>query len=296
MRSLARYRSWMVALGVSLCPALASAEDAVRPYPACDRTPTPGDVASAKGAFEAGNGSFNEADYDRAITYWEDAYRRDCTAHPLLLNLARAYELNNQKQHAVNALQTFVARVPNSSEENQIKRRIDKLQEQIQSEAASTPPPATTTTPTPTATPAETPPPNEATPPPEAPKETASSGGLPIWPIVVAGAGLVMMTTGGIIWLGAKSELSDIEGRCPTHMNCDPADTAKGNDTNTRLNISGAFALVGMAALVGGGVWFFLENSSSSSGTGKRAPHGFTASVTPAIAPGYGGMTVAGSF
>src|SRR5882724_6811775 len=137
MRSPVRFSSWVVAAGVCLFPALASAEDAAKPYPTCDRTPTPGDVSSAKGAFDAGNGSFNEADYDRAITYWEDAYRRDCTAHPLLLNLARAYELNGLKQHAVTALQTFLARVPNSSEENQIKRRIDKLQEQIQSEAAS---------------------------------------------------------------------------------------------------------------------------------------------------------------
>jgi len=144
MRPPVRLCSWFVAAGLSLYPALAMAEDAVRPYPSCDRTPTQGDIAAAKGAFDAGNGSFNEADYDRAIVYWEDAYRRDCTAHPLLLNLARAYELNGLKHHAVNSLQTFLTRVPNSSEENQIKRRIDKLQEQIQSEAAlapATPPP-----------------------------------------------------------------------------------------------------------------------------------------------------------
>ena len=298
MRSLVRYRSWIVALGVSACPALASAEDAVRPYPTCDRTPTPGDVSAAKGAFEAGNGSFNEADYDRAITYWEDAYRRDCTAHPLLLNLARAYELNNLKQHAVNALQTFLARVPNSSEENQIKRRIDKLQEQIQSEAATAPPPtAATAAPTPTAAP-ETPPPTAATPAPETPKESAGGGGLPVWPIVVAGAGLVMFTTGGIIWLGARSDLSDIEKLCPTHRECSNDVTQRGNDANTRLNISGAVALVGAAALAGGAVWFFLDMPSGGgkSSSGKRSPRGFTASVAPAVAPGFGGMSVAGTF
>lgn len=298
MRSLVRYRSWIVALGVCACPAFASAEDAVRPYPTCDRTPTPGDVSAAKGAFEAGNGSFNEADYDRAITYWEDAYRRDCTAHPLLLNLARAYELNNQKQHAVNALQTFLARVPNSSEQNQIQRRIDKLQEQIQSEAAAAPPP-TAATATPTATPPpETPPPSENPPPAEAPKESAG-GGLPVWPLVVAGAGLVMFTTGGIIWLGARSDLSDIEKLCPSHHDCSNDVTQRGNDANTRLNISGAFALVGAAALAGGAVWFFLDmpsSSSSGSATGKRSPRGFTATVAPAVAPGFGGMAVAGTF
>src|SRR5262245_2431952 len=125
--------SWALTGTLLLCPALARAEEAaVRPYPACDKTPTDGDIAAAKGAFQAGNGSVNEADYERAITYWEDAYRRDCTAHPLLLNLARAYELNGQKRHAVNALETFVARNPGSPDEGQIKRRIEKLNEQLQ--------------------------------------------------------------------------------------------------------------------------------------------------------------------
>ena len=41
-------------------------------------------------------------DYATAITYWRDAYRRDCTAHALLLNLARAFELKGDRAEAVN--------------------------------------------------------------------------------------------------------------------------------------------------------------------------------------------------
>ena len=86
-----------------------AAEEPTR-YPECTHEASEADLTAAKAAFQAGNVSFNEADYPRAILYWEDAFRRDCTAHPLLLNLARAYELNAQKRKAVVALETYLKR------------------------------------------------------------------------------------------------------------------------------------------------------------------------------------------
>ena len=71
--------------------------------------PSDSDVTAAKGAFQAGNVSFNEADYDRAILYWEDAYRRDCTATLLLQHLGRAYEGLGNLEQAVIALRTIRA-------------------------------------------------------------------------------------------------------------------------------------------------------------------------------------------
>src|SRR5690606_19081636 len=125
--------SWM--LGVLVLASAETASAQTRPYPECSAEPTEGDIAAAKGAFQAGQASFNEADYERAITYWEDAYRRDCTAHALLLNLARAYELKGDKAQAVEALQTFLARKPESPQKDQIERRIVVLNQQIATEA-----------------------------------------------------------------------------------------------------------------------------------------------------------------
>src|SRR5690606_6759565 len=90
----------------------AFAQNGPKPYPACDREPTAAEINGAKGAYGAGQASFNEADYGRAILYWEDAFRRDCTASKLLLNLARAYELSSKKDHAVLALETYLERRP----------------------------------------------------------------------------------------------------------------------------------------------------------------------------------------
>ena len=85
-------------------PSLCQAAE-THPYPACNRQPSEADVQAAKGAFQAGNVSFNERDYDRAILYWEDAFRRDCTATLLLHNLSRAYEGKANLDQAVIALE-----------------------------------------------------------------------------------------------------------------------------------------------------------------------------------------------
>ncbi|HVU05051.1 MAG TPA: hypothetical protein VHE30_25050, partial [Polyangiaceae bacterium] len=177
MRATERFRTWSLAGFLALFPVVARAEEPVRGYPACDKTPTDGDVTAAKGAFQAGNGSFNEADYDRAINYWEDAYRRDCTAHPLLLNLARAYELNGQKRHAVMALKTFLERSPGSSDEGQIKRRVEKLDEQIRMEDQASAQPVQQPV---------TPPPPATAPPPPAAEPAPSGGKRSLVPLFVA--------------------------------------------------------------------------------------------------------------
>src|SRR5690349_1430760 len=110
--------SGLLAIGVLAFPGAALAEE-THAYVECTHEASDTDLTAAKAAFQAGNVSFNEADYPRAILYWEDAFRRDCTAHPLLLNLARAYELNGRRRDAVVSLATFLEREPNSTERAQ---------------------------------------------------------------------------------------------------------------------------------------------------------------------------------
>jgi hypothetical protein len=273
-----------------------AAEDNAQPYPTCDRTPTDGDVAAAKGAFQAGNASFNEADYDRAINYWEDAYRRDCTAHPLLLNLARAYELNGQKRKAVNALQTFLARSPGSSEEAQIKRRIEKLEEQIQNENAAPPPAATAPAPARPVPAATTPSPSETEPAPAPPVRDESQGGKrSVVPLVVAGAGGAVAIVGTVLFVTASSDVSDYEKRCP-HRQCPTTSLSdQANAARTRMTIGGVAMGVGGAAIAGGLVWYFLQEPESDAKTAV-ASHPLRARIAPSFGPGFGGLDVAGTF
>jgi tetratricopeptide (TPR) repeat protein len=299
MRFTGRFLSWAFA-GAIFCRSTfaVAADDTVQQYPACDHTPTPGDVAGAKGAFDAGQASFNEADYDRAINYWEDAYRRDCTAHVLLLNLARAYELNEQKHRAVNALQTYLARNPNSSDKSQIDRRIDKLQEQIKAETPVAPVAAAGTGPAPVApgtvpvASATTP----TTPPPSSEIAPSSGGSRSLVPLFVAGGGGAIAIVGAVLHFSAASDLNHYEQICPNRK-CSSANAdveSQANSARTRADIGGGVAFAGLGILAGGVIWYFLEKPSSPSAS--ATPRSFTARVAPAVVPGYGGLSVAGEF
>ena len=167
------------------------------------------------------------------------------------------------------------------------------------------PPPATPQTQPPKETPAATPPPATETP------EPSTGGSRPILPLIVAGTGLVMFVTGGIVWLGAQSDIKDFEKKCPGRQ-CPDKDpvtgesltpdeqnalTEEGNSIITRRDVSGVIALVGVGAMAGGVVWYFLSKpSANTNDKAKVPPRGFTAHVRPALAPGYGGLSFSGAF
>jgi hypothetical protein len=278
-------KPWLIALTIALAPVAVVAQEPAKPYEDCTREPTDGDVAAAKGAFQAGQGSFNEADYQRAITYWEDALRRDCTASALLLNLARAYELSGNKRQAVVALQTYLVREANSPQRDQIQRRIDVLNGQIAAEQPTAATAPTGTAPPPTST-GTVPPP----PPPD------SGGKKPILPLVVAGAGGAIAIVGGIMYLSAASEVSDFEEQCPGRV-CPPGVDEEGaNSARDRQQIAGGIAIAGLAIGGAGLIWYFVsEPEAEQPGTVRRLPKRRTA-FAPAVAPGFAGIAVRGSF
>ncbi|HKO51778.1 MAG TPA: hypothetical protein VJV79_28905, partial [Polyangiaceae bacterium] len=198
---------WLVGSAAAIFPALAHAEDEPKAYAECIKAPTDAETAAAKGAYQAGNASFDEADYPRAITYWEDAYRRDCTANLLLKNLARAYELYGQKRQAVVALETFLVREPNSADKEQIQRRIEVLKKQIASEKPVPVVPAQA--------------PAAATPvvaPVESTPAAGSHGGKrSIVPLFVVGGGGLLLIIGGAVYSKGAKDVNHYEELCPNH-------------------------------------------------------------------------------
>ena len=275
--------SGLVAVGALTVASSAFGAEEAHPYPECTHEASDADLTAAKAAFQAGNVSFNEADYPRAILYWEDAFRRDCSAHPLLLNLARAYELNGQKQQAVTALETFLEREPNSSESAQIQRRIEVLKKQIDAErAAAVPATAAPTTPNPGQTPASAQPAAQNTVVlSEHPKSKS------VVPLVVAGVGGAMFIVGGLVFLDAAKKVKDFEAICgPKHNQCpDGYDVGPANAAAKRETAGGVVALVGLPIMAGGIIWYLVSSSPSK-----------TATVTPAIAPGFYGVAVNSRF
>jgi tetratricopeptide (TPR) repeat protein len=261
-------------------------------FPTCDHGPSSSDLSAAKGAFQAGWVSFDEGDYARAITYWEDAFRRDCTALALLLNLARAYELSGMLERAVYALETYLERLPDSPERDSIQRRIEVLREKIAETPPSEPvaeepsPPAPTPVPEP-----PSPAPVESAPPPV---ETTER---PILPLVVSGVGAAALIGGGAVYLTARHSVNDYANECDVDgsRTCpDIATRDAANRARTRVEVGSVVALAGAAATVGGLVWYFVSPPKRSAvGAQNRRDR---VALEPSVAPGFAGVVVVGAY
>ncbi|HTM45938.1 MAG TPA: tetratricopeptide repeat protein [Polyangiaceae bacterium] len=258
-------------------------------YAPCTNKPTEGDTAAAKGAFQAGTAAYNEADYNRAIDYWEDAFHRDCTATALLLNLARAYESSGQLQHAIVALRTYNERNADSPQRDQIDRRIERLQEQLKSQPAA-PPPA--------AAPVATPPAKgEPVPAPSNKPSEAKVSPSP-WPLVIAIGGGAIALIGTAGYLKAKSDTKKYEAQCPNHQCPDDATQKKANDSRKAQKSSGAVAIAGAVIGVGGAIWYYFEvkRAARANAAAEAEESTHTMRLIPEVGPGYAGLSLDGHF
>jgi hypothetical protein len=270
--------TWLICGGLVLAPVAAVvAGDTTEAYPTCEGEPSPAQRQAAQGAFQAGSGSYQEGEYTKAIEYWRDAYRRDCTAHMLLLNLANAYERLGDRRAAVLALKTYLERQKDVTDRPMLEKRIKNLEEQIAAaEAAS-------------AKPSATPPPASSAPSPApVPTQTAATtGGKSITPWIVVGVGGVLTVVGVLTYAGGKSKVNDAEAACPDRVCADPATQNKGNDGRKQMNVGGVLTGLGLAGVAGGLVWHFAFDKPGTPSTGW---------LEPTVAPGYAGMSYGGTF
>jgi hypothetical protein len=285
------------AVSVVAVPALAQqAGSSGYPAPCPASQVTKADVDRAHTVFLSGKGFLDEANYDKAISYFKDAYSIDCSVHAILPIIATAYERKGDKQSAVGALQEYVKRVPNAPDREVVERRIRNLQDQIAQEkstatavpTASTPPTATTAAPTATTAPTGTTtttvePTSTATAPP------SPEGGHSVAPWIVVGVGGAAVVAGVVLFAVGAGNVSTAEKSCPGHSNCnDPNAISTGNNGRTLETVGVVAGGVGVAAVAGGLLWHFLETPGAPSTTG--------ATVTPVVAPGYAGLGLGGRF
>jgi tetratricopeptide (TPR) repeat protein len=300
-----RYWASVFGLGLCLASASAAAEDR-HDYPECTSKPTDADVEGAQGAFKAGKARYDEGNRERAILYWEDAYRMDCTAHDLLINLATAYELQGNKEQALLALETYLKRVPESKKREQVSRRIEQLKSQIDSEkkkAQAALPAAAPASPgqpaagqgtsaTGAALGTAAPGAGSGEPPP-----TSSSRRRPLAPLILAGAGGVVTIVGLGMFAAASSDVQSYEKQCgPGGKQCpSPAIAQKANDAVQRRNAAGGVTVVGLAVTGAGLLWYFLSKPQPS-----PAPQALELSpstrLSPTVGRSFAGLEFSGAF
>jgi hypothetical protein len=286
------YRVWLAASSLMLMSGAAWAAE-THGYPECTTRPSDNDLTAAKGAFQAGTVSFNEADYGRAILYWEDAYRRDCTATLLLHHLGRAYEGAGNLEQAVIALRTYTERAPDSTERAQVLRRIEAFEQKIADEKRQ----ATQTTeraqPTLTAVPVKAGQQEKAQAP--APPAAAAHASKPFpWaPVAVLAAGGVTALVGGLVYLNAHADEKDVEASCGgDRHNCKTPDGTpngyliqQGNDARTRAQIGTGVFYGGLAIAAAGTVWLILDSKKSPQTASLQPP-----ALSPWVTMGSAGV------
>ncbi len=282
----------LVLAACCVLPAVGHAQE--ESYPPCTRTPTEADVAAAKGAFQAGRVSFDEAEYERAITYWQDAYRRDCTATGLLLNLSRAYELNGNLVNAVHALEEYLARNPDTPQRAQLERRVAFLRERLEQSAAAAPPsPESSTDPVEPETTASAKRPEQEVLAP--PAEQAATEERPLWPLFVAGGGGLIAIVGSILYFDASSDVSEYRDLCRGSTCPDEKTASAANDAASNQTTYAVVTVGGLAVLGGGLAWYFLGSGDAGGASGALPLNGSLA-MTPLAGPQFGGLELRGAF
>jgi tetratricopeptide (TPR) repeat protein len=275
-------------------PAIAQQPSSGYPPP-CDASKvSKGDGDRAHTVFLSGKQFLEEANYDKAISYFKDAYSIDCSVHAILPIIAAAYERKGDKAEAVRALEEFLRRAPNAPDREVVERRIKNLSDQLAREQPS----ATATPSAPTATASATSSATESVPAPSgspapaptvATESSSSVGGKSVAPWVLVGVGGGGLVAGGVLLGIGSGEVSSALDKCPTRS-CSHANASaisQGND-GRHLETAGVIVgALGIAAIAGGLIWHFAE---------KPAPTVGSTHLSPAVGRQYAGVALDGAF
>jgi tetratricopeptide (TPR) repeat protein len=289
-----------LALGLGLAVALPIAVPALAQssgYPtACDpKSVSKADVERAHTVFLSGKGFLDESNYDKAISYFKDAYSIDCSVHAILPIIATAYERKGDKASAITALQEYLKRVPNAPDREVVERRIKNLQDQMGAAVVVPPPPSATATAAPTASAtASTPVPPPSATATAAPTTSTSANPSPpeeghsIAPWIVVGVGGAAVVAGVVLYAVGSGDVSTANNACPTRSGCAQSVADQGNNGRTLETVGVVVGAVGIAGVAGGLIWHFMEPTSSSGSP--------STGLTPVVAPGYAGLNLGGQF
>ncbi len=281
-------------IGVAIAiPALAQS-GSVTQYPACPDPPpklSPAEFEAAKASYKVGVEAFENSDYRKALDNIKDAFRRDCSKVALLEQLARIYESMGDKPEAIHALETYLQRNPKADDAEKVQVRIQNLKAQLgTTTAAVSTTTATATTATATATATST-----AVPTATATATATEGGGHTVTPWIIFGVGVAAAIGGGVLIGVGQGDLNAATNGCLRNtdqtLTCTspPTDAERKSDQNTGNVLRGtgiAVAAVGLAAMIGGLVWHFVEP------TGAKT----TTAFSPVLAPGYAGFAFTKNF
>lgn len=268
---------------------LPTAPSMANDFPVCTKKATDSDQDLAKQKFIAARQDYEEGNYDTAIKRFKTAYDLDCSKPELLLVISSAFEKKGDKQAALAALEVYTQRAPKDSPDMPTTQlKIENLKKQM----ASAPPTA-----------------SSSAPPAGGGSGAGENQEHTIFPWLVVGVGGAALVTGVVLAVTAPDypvncnpDIGD--GKCtrdpPLSANAPDsekatsdaklkADTEEAGRVRTYRTAGPVLMVVGGALVVGGLVWHFLEPTGPKSASGRRR-------LTPAVAPGFAGLSYGGTF
>lgn len=218
-------------------------------------------VEAARQHFQQGSKDFDLGLYDRAIAEYMAAY--DAKPDPALLyNIGQAHKLAGHPEQAVRFYRTFLSRVPDAPNADEVRAKIAELQKAIdqQQKAQSMPPDLVQ--------------PLGSVPPPSAPAE-ATPATAPLGPaardgqrgrsetiagIAVAAVGVAALGAGIGLAVKAKQDSDQLTSLDRQHGVYDPSKDSSGR----AFGVAGpALIAVGAAAVVVGGVLLVIGHRAA---------------------------------
>ncbi|HTV19591.1 MAG TPA: tetratricopeptide repeat protein [Polyangiaceae bacterium] len=207
----------------------------------CAGSRSANDPEAARVAFRAGQTAFSEGAYARAVELWNQAYRDDCTAHALLLNLAMAQELLGRPEDAIHTLTLFNRRSPTSPYvEANVKRiqRLERLAAEQRRQRAR----------------------RERLDWGPANHPAPGDGASLSLPLAVTVVGGTLAVVGGALFIEGRMSASSADDRCGTRSACDEVGgVVEGERARSRAETGGWLGGVGLVTAAGGLVWHFLS-------------------------------------
>jgi hypothetical protein len=284
MSTVEHTTGWIRRLGV-LCvasgycllgsTALAQSETESSADDACADSRSAQDPEAARVAFRAGQTAFSEGGYARAVELWNQAYRDDCTAHALLLNLAMAQELLDRPEDAIHTLTLFNRRSPTSPYVEANLKRIHRLErsaaeqrrerarrEQLDWAPANHP---------------------------------ESAGGDPSLslPLAVTVAGSAVAVVGGALFIEGRMSAASADERCGSRGACtEVGGLVDGERARSRAELGGWIGAAGLATAAGGLIWHFLSQPARPLDQASPPPTGLSLVDLPAGGAGFGWSAV----
>lgn len=122
-------------------------------------------------------------------------------------------------------------------------------------------------------------------PAPIRPVQPAPAGGearaIPVGPILVASAGVLLAGAGTVFWLLGKSDENDARAGCRgLTTDCPRTIQSTVDSASTKIVVGDVLVVAGAAAIAGGGLWWLLSPKSSRDGR-ARAARGLSFSASP---------------